>query len=288
MPAGSSRVERLDPFSLPLRFEQPDHAADERVRVVELHRERVILRRALRGIKMAVNLPLAAYRGVAIRIEEATLEWPAGFAIVLEHIDPALSLTLYRAEDGNNMVAEWRSWARVRGMPLLVPQSGSGLREPFERMGSVPLGRSSARRARHGVGGGGASKAALEASCVTWAKDLEGTGVTVNVLVPGGPTDTPGFFPPAMQRPPVLLDPEIMAASVSRMCWRAFAVTAGASARRGAAAMYAASARVAGLVSRNGSITEFPRLWRRDLGPASRGSQASALQHSRRGTVKKL
>jgi NAD(P)-dependent dehydrogenase (short-subunit alcohol dehydrogenase family) len=63
-----------------------------------------------------------------------------------------------------------------------------------------------------GLSAYGASKAALEASCVTWAKDLEGTGVTVNILVPGGPTDTPGFFPPGKPRPPFLLDPEIMGA----------------------------------------------------------------------------
>jgi 3-oxoacyl-[acyl-carrier protein] reductase len=61
-----------------------------------------------------------------------------------------------------------------------------------------------------GLSAYGASKAALEASCASFAKDLEGTGVTVNILVPGGPTDTPGFFPPGMPRPPILLDPEIM------------------------------------------------------------------------------
>ena len=61
-----------------------------------------------------------------------------------------------------------------------------------------------------GLSAYGASKAALEASSVSFAKDLEGTGVTVNILVPGGPTDTPGFFPPGKPRPPVLLDPEIM------------------------------------------------------------------------------
>jgi 3-oxoacyl-[acyl-carrier protein] reductase len=65
-----------------------------------------------------------------------------------------------------------------------------------------------------GLSAYGAAKAALEASCVSWAKDLDGTGVTVNVLVPGGPTDTPGFFPPGMPRPPVLLDPQIMAVPV--------------------------------------------------------------------------
>src|SRR5690242_19657844 len=36
----------------------------------------------------------------------------------------------------------------------------------------------------------GPSKAALEAMSAVWAKDLEGTGVTVNVLVPGGVTNT--------------------------------------------------------------------------------------------------
>jgi NAD(P)-dependent dehydrogenase (short-subunit alcohol dehydrogenase family) len=63
-----------------------------------------------------------------------------------------------------------------------------------------------------GLSAYGAAKAALEASSVSFAKDLEGTGVTVNILVPGGPTDTPGFFPPGKPRPPALLDPAIMAA----------------------------------------------------------------------------
>jgi NAD(P)-dependent dehydrogenase (short-subunit alcohol dehydrogenase family) len=37
----------------------------------------------------------------------------------------------------------------------------------------------------------GPSKAALEALSAIMAKDLNGTGVTVNVLVPGGITNTP-------------------------------------------------------------------------------------------------
>jgi NAD(P)-dependent dehydrogenase (short-subunit alcohol dehydrogenase family) len=65
-----------------------------------------------------------------------------------------------------------------------------------------------------GLSAYGASKAALEAGTAVWAKDLEGTGVTVNILVPGGPTETKGFFPPGVPRPPVLLDPEIMGVPV--------------------------------------------------------------------------
>ena len=61
-----------------------------------------------------------------------------------------------------------------------------------------------------GLSAYGASKSALEASTAIWAKDLADTGVSVNVLVPGGPTETPGFFPPGRPRPPYLLNPDIM------------------------------------------------------------------------------
>lgn len=36
-----------------------------------------------------------------------------------------------------------------------------------------------------------ASKAALEAASASWAEEFAGSGITVNVVVPGGPADTP-------------------------------------------------------------------------------------------------
>ena len=148
-PAGSSRVERLDPFALPVRFENADQTADERVRMIELHRERVVLRRALCGIKMAVNLPVAAYQGVAIRMEEIAASSSSVIAVVLEHPDPALSVTLCRAADGADIVAEWQSWGRALGLPLLV-EGADGCR-PFDCIGSVHVGTPVSRRRRHGV-----------------------------------------------------------------------------------------------------------------------------------------
>ena len=148
MPAGSGRVERLDPFALPVRFEDADHAADARVRMVEIHRERVVLRRALRGIKMAVNLPVAAYLGVAIRMQPTTANSPGAVVIVLEHADPALSVTLCRATEVGDTVADWRSWGRALGMPLLVESADGRLREPFERIGGVRVGVPAWRRRR--------------------------------------------------------------------------------------------------------------------------------------------
>lgn len=41
-----------------------------------------------------------------------------------------------------------------------------------------------------GAGAYGPSKAALETASIVWARDLAGTGVTVNVLAPGGASDT--------------------------------------------------------------------------------------------------
>ena len=60
----------------------------------------------------------------------------------------------------------------------------------------------------------GQSKAALEAATSTWAKDLDGTGVTCNVLVPGGPTNT-GFIPAnAPFDRDTLVQPSVMVAPI--------------------------------------------------------------------------
>jgi NAD(P)-dependent dehydrogenase (short-subunit alcohol dehydrogenase family) len=56
----------------------------------------------------------------------------------------------------------------------------------------------------------GPSKAALEALSAIMAKDLEGTGVTVNVLVPGGVTDTPMISDEAGFDRTKLIQPEVM------------------------------------------------------------------------------
>ena len=148
MPAGSSRDERLDPFALPVRFATTDATADGRMRTVELTRERVVVRRAVRGIKMAVNLPVAAYLGVAIRMQAPAGDNPGAVSIVLEHRDPALSLPLYRAADNLDIVAEWQSWARVLKLPLLVAEADGRLREPFDRIGAVRVARPTGRRRR--------------------------------------------------------------------------------------------------------------------------------------------
>src|SRR5262245_12923108 len=94
-------------------------------------------------------MPLAGYRGVAIRMEPPAGETAATVAVVLEHCDPALSLTLYRAADAvAEVVAEWRAWGQARAVLLLVAEADGRLREPFERIGAVRVGRPAQRRRR--------------------------------------------------------------------------------------------------------------------------------------------
>lgn len=60
----------------------------------------------------------------------------------------------------------------------------------------------------------GPSKAALEAQSACWSKDVEDTGVTVNVLVPGGPANT--AMVPAASSPDrdAMVQPDVMKAPI--------------------------------------------------------------------------
>ncbi len=72
---------------------------------------------------------------------------------------------------------------------------------------------------RQGFSPYGSSKAAFEAATSSWAGDLDGTGVTVNILIPGGAADTnllpgnPGD-PGRSGADGKLLDPVVMRAPV--------------------------------------------------------------------------
>lgn len=66
----------------------------------------------------------------------------------------------------------------------------------------------------------GATKAALEAGTSAWAQELDGTGITVNVVVPGGPTDTPFIAPESGLDPAKMLRPDVMGPPVAWLCSR--------------------------------------------------------------------
>ena len=72
---------------------------------------------------------------------------------------------------------------------------------------------------RQGASPYGPSKAALECATEIWAKDLEGTGVTVNVLNPGSGAATPGMAEEMKEYnktldEPILIEAELMKAPI--------------------------------------------------------------------------
>jgi 3-oxoacyl-[acyl-carrier protein] reductase len=75
----------------------------------------------------------------------------------------------------------------------------------------------------------GASKAALEAMSHAWVEDLAGTGVTVNVLIPGGAAATPMIPEDSPYDRGALVNPAVMKAPI---CWLASRLSDGVTGRR--------------------------------------------------------
>ena len=117
-PAGSSSALRLDPLSLPVSFDAHDTRADGNVRQIELHRERVVLRRALHGMRMAVNVRVRDFLGLAVRgIDDAQM-------LVLVHRDPSLSIPLCVSTDREEIATAWQMWSNIFALPQLPEDKG--------------------------------------------------------------------------------------------------------------------------------------------------------------------
>jgi hypothetical protein len=114
-PAGSSRVTRLDPLSLPLSFHAHDTRADDGVRRIELHRERVVLHRAVKGMRMAINVRVRDFLGVALRSVDDDAQ-----VLVLVHRDPALNIPLCESADREEIVSAWLTWSDIFALPQLM------------------------------------------------------------------------------------------------------------------------------------------------------------------------
>lgn len=142
-PAGSSRQERLDPFALPVTFATSDGTAG--VRVVEIYPERVVVRRSLSGMVMAINMPISAYEGVALKLTRGRDGAGGSAEITLEHKDPGLTVSLYVSENTDEVGTEWQSWSDALGLPMLVNDTKDGWR----RIGEVRATKVRPRRRRH-------------------------------------------------------------------------------------------------------------------------------------------
>jgi hypothetical protein len=107
---------RLDPHSLPVRFEAHDQRADGGIRTIEMSRERVVVRREVRGISMVLKLNVAEYAGVALRAAGDI----DSVVITLEHRDPSLSVPLMMSARSDEIAVAWQMWATALSLPRLI------------------------------------------------------------------------------------------------------------------------------------------------------------------------
>jgi len=124
-PAGSSRIARLDPLSLPASFETRDIRADGGVRRVEIRRDRVTLHRAVHGMQMAINIRISEFLGVALRTIEGAP------TLILKHRDPSLSVPLAVGDD--NIESDWQIWTETFALPRLTEPAAQQFAEPAPR-----------------------------------------------------------------------------------------------------------------------------------------------------------
>lgn len=121
---GSGSTLRLDPHSLPVRFEAHDTRADGAVRHIELHRNRVVLRRAVSGMRMAINVRVSDFLGVTLRgLDDRKM-------LMLKHRDPSLSVPLLVSSDAGEIDMAWQMWSEIFALPQL-PEDKT--REPAQR-----------------------------------------------------------------------------------------------------------------------------------------------------------
>jgi 3-oxoacyl-[acyl-carrier protein] reductase len=100
----------------------------------------------------------------------------------------------------------------------------------------------------------GPAKGGLEAASALWAHDLENTGVTVNVLVPGGTADTAMVPPFAKPDRSALVPPQVM---VDPIVWLTSRASDGVTARRFTAALWNGRA----TAEENARIAGAPVAW---------------------------
>lgn len=110
IPAGSGRVERLDPHFLPVKFDTRDARADGGIRQVEISSEHITIRRAVRNARMTLSIRVGDYLGIALR------ETEDGYALILAHRDPSLSVPLAAADSAGELGLAAMNWMIALGV----------------------------------------------------------------------------------------------------------------------------------------------------------------------------
>ena len=138
---------RLDPGNFPQRVSYA--ARDERdVVCVTLDSRGAVMRKVLSksGLPLSIALPARAFTGVAARAIDHG-DGTVTVTLELHHADAALCVPLLVAHDLDDIAADWRAWAELYGLPMMMVEA-DGVARPLED-GSHRQAASPSRRRRH-------------------------------------------------------------------------------------------------------------------------------------------
>lgn len=182
-----------------------------------------------------------ADQGAATQVVEATLERFGQVDILVNNAgigQPAL-----RPDQRSNPIrfwqvtrAQWQNFLAINATaPLMMARAVAPRMMAAGNGRIITVTTSLGTMMRGGYVLYGASKAAAEAAAAVMAADLEGSGVTCNVLVPGGVTDTALVADYTAEERAQMLRPEIM---VPPLLWLVSDAAAGVTGRRFLAARW--------------------------------------------------
>jgi hypothetical protein len=114
---------RIDPHTLPARNFPVSGVAGP---AFVLDRDRAVVRVTASAGAAMLTVPVAAYRGVAVRMESTGGNGEVRAFIELLHAEPGLTLTLAVTDEPYDIEDDWRAWGAALKLPLLiVGQDGS-------------------------------------------------------------------------------------------------------------------------------------------------------------------
>jgi len=191
----------------------------------------------------------AAGKGGALQTIRADLADPASFDTIVSAVlgssgridilvnNAGIGQGSIRADQRRNPLRFWEvtpeQWGRFVAVnataPLMMARAAVPHMLRAKRGRIVTVTTSLGTMLREGYVLYGASKAAAEAATAVMSADLAGTGITANVLVPGGMTDTRIVPDAAVTDRSRLLRPEIMAPP---LLWLVSEAAAGVTGRR--------------------------------------------------------
>ncbi|MCY0150497.1 DUF6101 family protein [Hoeflea sp. G2-23] len=138
---------RLDPGNFPQRVSYAARDDLQEVSVTLDHRGAVVKKMLSKsGLPLSIALPARAFKGVAARAIDHG-DGTVTVTLELHHSDSALCVPLLVAHDLDDIAADWRTWAEIYGLPMMMVEA-DGIARPLDDGQNQPA-TAPTRRRRH-------------------------------------------------------------------------------------------------------------------------------------------